>query len=353
MRILITGGCGFVGANLARHFLQGGHEVILLDNLARRGSEYNVEDLTRLGARFVHGDVRNAEDLTPLPRVDAICETSAQPSAIDGYANPLYDLSNNTLGLVNVLEKARRDDAILIFWSTNKTYSGDRVNAIPVKEAATRWVWDAASGYQARGFSFEHGISDQFDVDGGQHSIYGLSKICADLICQEWADAFGVRTVVNRFSCLAGPGQFGKSAQGWVAWWIIAFHFNLPLLYIGWGGKQVRDALFTPDINRLVELEIQHIDRARGQVFNIGGGMSCHISLQEMTSWCEKRFGKQVPVHIEPTPRKADHVVYISDSRKAEELLGWRPQVGLDQGLEQIVEWVDREHDRLKRLYGG
>jgi CDP-paratose 2-epimerase len=352
MRILITGGCGFVGANLARHFLAGGQEVILFDNLARRGSEFNVEDLTRLGAQFVHGDVRNVEDLTPLPRVDAICETSAQPSAIDGYANLIYDLTNNTFGLINVLEKARRDDATLIFWSTNKVYSGDRVNAIPTMELETRWVWDAASDYQARGFSFENGISDQFDVDGGQHSIYGLSKICADLICQEWADAFGVRTVVNRFSCLAGPGQFGKSAQGWVAWWIIAFHFGLPLLYIGWNGKQVRDALFTPDINRLVELEIKHIDRAAGQVFNIGDGMSCNISLREMTDWCEKRFGVTVPVRFEHAPRKADHVVYISDASKAEKLLGWRPQVGLNEGLEQIVAWVEGEHDRLARLYG-
>ncbi|NLH47809.1 MAG: NAD-dependent epimerase/dehydratase family protein [Myxococcales bacterium] len=352
MKMLITGGCGFVGANLARHFLQQGWDVTVLDNLVRRGSEYNVYDLTALGVRYVHGDVRNAEDLAALPKYDAICETSAQPSAIDGYANPYFDLSNNTFGLVNVLEKARRDDAILIFWSTNKVYSGDRVNAIPVREAATRWEWDAASGYQAAGFSFARGISERFDVDGGQHSIYGVSKICGDLICQEWFDAFGVRTVVNRFSCLAGPGQFGKSAQGWVAWWIIAFQFGLPLAYIGWDGKQVRDALFTPDINRLVELEIKHIDRAAGHVFNIGGGMETTLSLREMTAWCERRFGRTVPVKIIETPRKADHVVYITDTSTVRDLLGWQPATGLADGLEEIVQWVDREQDRLRALYG-
>lgn len=351
MKILITGGCGFVGANLTRHFLQQGHEVTVLDNLVRRGSEFNVPDLTALGARFVHGDVRNPEDLATLPRFDVICETSAQPSAIDGYANPIFDLTNNTFGMLHVLEKARRDDSIFIFWSTNKVFSGDRVNAIPVKEQDTRWAWDAAGGYQARGFSFEHGISEEFDVDGGQHSIYGVSKICADLLCQEWFDAFGVRTVVNRFSCLAGPGQFGKSAQGWVAWWLIAFAFDLPLRYIGWDGKQVRDALFTPDINRLIDLEIQNIDQAAGQVFTIGGGAACQLSLREMTAWCEERFGKTVPVTIEPNPRKADHVVYISDTRKAKKLLGWEPQIDREQGLEQICAWVEDEHDRLARLY--
>jgi CDP-paratose 2-epimerase len=351
MKMLITGGCGFVGANLARHFLQQGYEVTVFDNLVRRGSEYNVPDLQKLGARFIHGDVRNREDLAGLPRYDAICEASAQPSAIDGYANPLFDLTNNTFGLINVLEKARLDEAILIFWSTNKVYSGDRVNAIPVKEAETRWVWDEAAGYAARGFSPERGISEAFDVDGGQHSIYGVSKICADLICQEWFDAFGVRTVINRFSCLAGPGQFGKSAQGWVAWWVIAHHFGLPLVYIGWDGKQVRDSLFTPDINRLVQMEIEQIDRCAGRVMNVGGGAEISLSLREMTSWCEKRLGKSVPVEIMPTPRKADHVVYISDTSTAEELLGWRPEVGLDEGLEQIVAWVEQEHDRLAALY--
>jgi CDP-paratose 2-epimerase len=351
MRMLITGGCGFVGANLAKHFAGQGHEVIALDNLVRRGSEFNLPDLAARGVRFVHGDVRCAEDLAGLPRCDVICETSAQPSAIDGYANPMFDLTNNTFGLAHVLEKARRDEAVLILWSTNKVYSGDRINAVPRVERETRWEWDAASGYAARGFSFARGFSEAFDVDGGQHSIYGVSKLCADLLCQEWHDAFGVRTVVNRFSCLAGPGQFGKSAQGWVAWWVIAFHFGLPLTYIGWNGKQVRDALFTPDINRLVELEITQIDRCAGRVFNIGGGPERSLSVRELTAWCERRFGRAVPIRLEPTPRKADHVIYLSDTRSAEQTLGWRPQVGLDEGLEEIIAWVEREHARLETLY--
>lgn len=352
MKILITGGCGFVGANLAKFFCRQGHDVTALDNLVRRGSELNILDLTAMGVRFVHGDVRNREDLAALPRYDVICEASAQPSAIDGYANPTFDLANNTFGLVNVLEKARLDDAILIFWSTNKVYSGDRVNAIPIIERETRWEWDASADYAARGFSFDKGISEAFDVDGGQHSIYGVSKICSDLICQEWHDAFGVRTVVNRFSCLAGPGQFGKSAQGWVAWWEIAHHFGLPLVYIGWQGKQVRDSLFIDDITNLVSLEIERIDDCAGRVFNVGGGPDITLSLREMTVWCAKRFGREVPVEIIPTPRKADHVVYITDTSTAAQVLGWKPRVGLDEGLEQIAQWVEAEHDRLALLYG-
>lgn len=350
MRIVVTGGAGFVGANLCKYFAAKGHEVIAVDNLVRRGSELNLSDFKRLGVRFVHGDVRAREDLATLPRdVDFVCECSAQPSAIDGYKNPAFDITNNTIGLLHCLEWCRETGAGLIFWSTNKVYSGDRINALPRHEEETRWVWDAAP--PRPGFDPAHGFSDEWPIDGGDHSIYGVSKVCADLLCQEWAGAFGVRTVVNRFSCLAGEGQFGRSEQGWVAWWAVAAAFDLPLTYIGWNGKQVRDVLFIEDICRLVEAEMDRIDSVKGQAFNIGGGMKHTLSLREATAWIEKRFKKRMKTSIEPTPRKADQCIYISDIRKAERLLGWAPTLSIDEGYERIVRWVVDHKEDLRRLY--
>ncbi|NUP99295.1 MAG: NAD-dependent epimerase/dehydratase family protein, partial [Armatimonadetes bacterium] len=260
MKVLVTGGAGFVGANLGRYLSERGHQVVALDNLVRRGSELNLPLLKAQGVQFVHGDVRSPEDFVALPKdIEVVLETCAQPSAIDGYGNPLFDINNNTIGLLNTLEFARRCGAGLVFWSTNKTYAGEHINAFPLVERELRWEWDKEAiareygGHLPRGFDPDYGFSAEFTVDGHDHSIYGLSKIMADLACQEWYDAYGVPTVVNRFSCLAGEGQFGKSAQGWVAWWAIAFFFGLPLKYIGWEGKQVRDALFIEDICRLVE----------------------------------------------------------------------------------------------------
>ncbi|HTQ84657.1 MAG TPA: NAD-dependent epimerase/dehydratase family protein [Candidatus Solibacter sp.] len=358
MRILITGGSGFVGAQLAFYFGRRRHKVTVMDNLVRRGSELNLPLFQREGVAFVHGDVRNREDFMNLESTfDVVVDVSAQPSLIYGYANPVFDLTNNTFGLVNALEFARSRGCPVIFFSTNRVYSADRINALPRREEATRFSWDAAAWAQAAGarpagFDPAHGVSEDFSVDGGQHSIYGLSKIMADLACQEYADAFGVPIVINRCGVLSGEGQFGKSEQGWASWWAVAHHFNLPLRLIGWnGGKQVRDLLFIDDICRLVEREIEMMDRIGGEVFNIGGGLPQSISMLETTQLMREKFGHGVTVAVEAEPRKADQCIYASDTRKAQRVLGWAPRIGLDEGFDRIIAWVRENEEALRGIY--
>ncbi len=352
MKLLILGGAGFLGANCARYFCERGHRVAVMDNLVRRGSEINLAESKRLGIPFHHGDVRNREDFIALPRdFDFVLDCSAQTSATDGYANPTFDLTNNTVGLLNALEYARGIGAAFIFCSTNRVFSADRINAFPVRETATRWVWDAARAKPVRGFDLKHGFSQDFDVDGAHHSIYGLSKICADLICQEWARAFDLPLVVNRFGLLSGPGQFGKCTQGWVAWWAIAGYFNLPLQYIGWKGKQVRDILFAEDACRLFELEMKRIHKVAGQVFTTGGGAANSLSLREATEVVGRLWGRTPKPAMVSKPRMADFVIYWSDNRKAERLLGWKPKISIEEGYRQIGDWVRREETKLRALY--
>jgi CDP-paratose 2-epimerase len=360
MRILITGGSGFVGAQLAFYFARRRHHVTVMDNLVRRGSELNLPLFQREGIHFAHGDVRNREDFLNLEgAVDVVVDASAQPSLVYGYANPVFDLTNNTFGLVNALEFARLRGCPLIFLSTNRVYSADRINALPRLAQATRLAWDAeawshSGAERASGFDPAHGIAEDFSVDGGQHGIYGLSKIMADLACQEYADAFGVPTVINRCGVMGGEGQFGKSEQGWTAWWAIAHHFGLPLRLIGWnGGKQVRDVLFIEDVCRLIEMEIGMVDRIAGQVFNIGGGMGQTISLLEATELMRKKFSRSVPVAIESESRKADLAIYVTDTRKAQRVLGWSPRIGIEEGFDRIIAWVLENEDALRGLYCG
>lgn len=358
MHVLITGGAGFNGAQLALHLKERGHCVTAMDNLARRGSELNLTRFRRHGIEFIHGDVRNPEDFAQLPEgIDLICEASAQASVVSGYANPEFDITNNALGLVHTLEFARRSHCPLIFWSTNRVYSAERINAIPRRELATRWEWDAAESAlqqdnsKIRGFDPEHGFSEEFTVDGGGRSIYGLSKLMGDLACQEYAQAFGVKTVINRFGVISGEGQFGKPDQGWVVWWAAAIHFGQPLTYIGWGGKQVRDVLFIEDVCRLVELEMENIEQISGEVFNVGGGRGNSVSLIEANALFSRILDRHVQVAVEARPRKADQVIYITDNRKAQRLLGWAPRVGLEQGFERIVRWIDENEEALRELY--
>jgi CDP-paratose 2-epimerase len=360
VHVLITGGCGFAGSRLALYLSDQGHRVTAMDNLVRRGSETNIERLQRHGVAFVHGDVRNAEDFANLPNdIEFVCDASAQPSVVSGYANPVFDITNNAVGVVRVLQFARDRFSPLIFFSTNRVYSADQVNALPRREGATRLEWDAnvwselPAKQRVRGFDPAHGISEEFSVDGAGHSLYGASKLMADVACQEYGQAFDLPIVVNRLGVISGSGQFGKVDQGWVVWWAIAHSFGLPLKYIGWKGKQVRDVLFIEDVCRLVDLQIRRIGEFRGEVFNVGGGAANALSLVEATQFLERRLGRSATVAHEDMPRKADMAIYITDNRKAERVLGWTPQVRIGEGLEAILSWIGKNDVEMRARYAA
>lgn len=341
MKILITGGMGFVGSNLAIHLSKQGHKVTVMDNLVRRGSELNINKFKDYVIEFIHGDIRNTEDFNHLPgKYDIILETAAQPAACTGYDNPVFDITNNYIGLLNVLEYARKTKSKLIFWSTNKVYSGEEINKISRIEKPTRYEWNTYKG-----------VNETFSIDGGDRSIYGVSKACADLTCQEWAKAFDMPIIINRFSCLAGPGQFGRSEQGWIAFFVMAALFDLPVTLYGFKGKQVRDVLFVPDICDLIDIQIKNINKYRGEVFNIGGGNKVNTSLLECIELIERITGNKIKWTYNKTQRKSDQCVYISDIRKAKRMLKWEPTVGMQEGIVEIVNWANKNEGELRCLY--
>ena len=347
-KILIAGGAGFVGSNLAFHFKSLGDEVIVMDNLVRRGGELNLPIFKDLGIQFIHGDIRNREDLNSLPDVDVVLLTAAQPCAIN-YANPTFDITNNTMGVMNMLEWCRLENTPLIFWSTNKTYTGEHTNCVPYSVSDRRFVWDDPD-YQQEGWSFEHGFNEHLTVNGRDHSIYGLSKIAADLMIQEWSDAYKIPSIINRFSCLAGPNQWGKAEQGWVSWFVLAEQLNLPLTVYGYDGYQVRDYLFTPDINNLIEKQVNAIlanpHGYVGEVYNVGGGMEYSVSINEAIDMLD------LPnVRYDGGQRRADQAIYISDNRKVKHEFSWRPQTDFEMGTQMIREWVQDNESELIQLY--
>jgi CDP-paratose 2-epimerase len=339
MQILITGGAGFVGANLALHLAQEGHTVQVLDNLVRRGSELNLPRLRDAGVTFRHGDIRCPEDWDGL-EADVVLECAAQPSAIDGYLNPKFDFTNNTVGVLHTLEFCRQHNAGIIFWSTNKVYPVSEVNRLanPSLNAGE----DAYTG---------HAIDEYCPLDGGDRSLYGASKIMADLMIQEWADSFGIPAVINRCSCLYGPWQWGKSEQGWVSWWVIAHRLELPLTYIGFDGKQVRDCLHIDDLARLISLELKQL-KPGATVVNVGGGDRNAISLRECTRHTQAITGCQVPLLVEEHPRRADFAHYVSCIARVEAIYGWSPQIGIEDGLRSVDDWAMYNLPEIQQLYG-
>lgn len=346
-RILVTGGAGFVGSTLAFALKRAypGAKVQALDNLRRRGGELNLPRLRRVGIEFVHGDVRRPEDLESLS-ADLILECSAEPSVQAGYGeSPDYLIQSNLIGCYNCLELARKRQATFVFLSTSRVYPTAALNGLVWAEDDTRFRWRDEQELPAASAA---GIAEGFTTQGAR-SLYGMTKLAAELMIEEYGDAYGLRYVINRCGLLAGPWQMGKSDQGVVALWVAAHRLGRPLRYIGYGGtgKQVRDVLHVDDLADLILDQVRHFDLYGARTFNVGGGLQNSLSLLEMTEVCRQIGGRSIPVEPSPEPRKADLRIYLSDARRVQAVRGWRPQRSPRQTLQDIHAWICANEQEL------
>ena len=341
MRVLVTGGAGFIGASVALG-LAGRHpdwRILALDNLRRRGSELNLPRLRDAGVEFRHGDVREPADLLGFDALDAVVECSAEPSALAGVdGSPDYVVSANLLGAYNCLELARRHAAYLVFLSTSRVYPVATLERLAVNEADTRL--ELADRQEVAGASAA-GISEEFPLEGAR-TLYGTTKLSAELLIDEYRAAYGLRAAIDRCGVIAGPWQMGKIDQGVFTYWMLAHHFRRPLRYIGFGGhgKQVRDLLHVEDLVALLDEQIQDPDRWDGIKVNVGGGRDCSLSLLETTRLCAQITGNRLEIGSERQTRPGDVPVYISDCRRLFELTEWRPRRSPGEILADIHAWI-------------
>jgi CDP-paratose 2-epimerase len=348
-RVLITGGAGFVGSSLGLGLRERypSWQITALDNLKRRGSELNLPRLKQAGIEFVHGDVRNAEDLDPQAlKPDLILECSAEPSVLAGYTSPGYMLQTNLVGTINCLELARQTQADFIFLSTSRVYPIAYLSTLKYTETETRF---ALFEQQPLPGVSSYGISEDFPLDKAR-SLYGTTKLASELLIAEYADAYGLKTLINRCGVLTGPWQMGKVDQGVFALWMAFHYFQKPLKYIGYGGtgKQVRDFLHIADLLDLIEKQIYSLEELQGQTFNVGGGINNTLSLYETTQLCQEITGHKVPINPIPETRIGDVPIFITDSRKVMIATGWQPQRDATATLTDIHEWI-REYEPLIR----
>jgi CDP-paratose 2-epimerase len=352
VRILITGGAGFVGANLAVG-LASRHpewELLALDNLMRRGSELNLPRLREAGVEFCHGDVREPADLAAAGSFDAMVECSAEPSVLAGFAGPSYSVQTNLIGAFNCLERARAEDAFFLFLSTSRVYPVAPQLDLRLEETETRF--ELAAEQPHPGASSE-GIAEQFPIAGAR-TLYGATKLAAEHLVEEYADAFGLRAVVDRCGVIAGPWQMGKVDQGVFSFWLLSHRFGRPLSYIGYGGsgKQVRDLLHVEDLVDLVDEQLSQPERWSGVVANVGGGRECSLSLLETTALCRELTGNEVEISTEPENRPGDVPVYLSDCGHLQSLTSWRPRRGPREVLADLLDWSAEHEDELRVALG-
>lgn len=354
MKILVTGGAGFVGSHLSLKLKQDNPQsrIIALDNLKRRGSELNLPRLRSGGVEFVHGDVRRPEDLAAIGGFDLLLECSAEPSVTAGiHEAPDYLIQTNLVGTINCLEETRRHRGAMIFLSTSRVYPISFINKLSFIETATRF--EPAPNQEFPGIS-DQGISEHFPL-GAPRSLYGTTKLASELLLQEYIDTYGIRGVINRCGVLSGPWQMGKVDQGVVALWVARHVYQGSLAYFGFGGqgKQVRDLLHVDDLYRLIRIQIDRLAELSGETFNVGGGRSISVSLCELTDICREKTGNVLEIRSIPGNREADIPYYITDNGKVTRHTGWQPEITVPEIVGEVAAWIRSNQEMLRPILNG
>jgi CDP-paratose 2-epimerase len=344
VKLLITGGAGFIGCNAAARFLRLGHQVTVFDNLSRPGGAANLKWLQGQGKlRFVRGDLRQRAQVDKavagVKGLTAILHFGGQVAVTTSVKDPRQDFEINALGTFNVLEALRQKNAkqrvkaAMLYASTNKVYGGMERVRVGLKNGR----------YQYK--DYPKGIPEAYGLDF--HSPYGCSKGAADQYVHDYGRIYGFPTVVFRQSCIYGYRQFGVEDQGWVAWFTIAAELGKPITLYG-NGRQVRDVLFIDDLIDAYALALRKIKKVAGGIYNIGGGHRQQLSLLDLLALLERQTGKKIRTSFGPW-RPGDQPVFVCDISKAQRELGWKPKVSVGAGVAKLHAWVQANRQLFTR----
>ncbi len=349
MKILITGGCGFLGSNLSAFYLREGAHVTVIDYLFRRGSASNLAWLQSIKTsstfNFVQADLADSEDVLNVFRrygpFDFICHVGGQVAMTTSLVDPSRDMLTNVVGTFNVLEAARRfsENALIAYSSTNKVY-GDLVS-LRYQENTTRYVLP----------DYPNGFDEFMALDFS--TPYGCSKGSADQYVRDWARVYGLKTVVFRHSSIYGGRQFASFDQGWIGWFCqkameqksaYILGATIEPFTISGTGKQVRDVLHADDLIRLYQIAYEKRESISGEIFNIGGGLENSLSLLELFALLSKKLDIPPLVYLRTPRRTSDQDFFVADISKAQRVMGWQPNISVSTGLDLMIEWIKDQY---------
>ncbi|MEX2346685.1 MAG: GDP-mannose 4,6-dehydratase [Balneolaceae bacterium] len=341
--VLITGGAGFIGTNVASKFLEKGQQVLVLDNLSRSGVENNLKWLKKTYGKKVHvniSDVRNLYNLKPVvQKAGQVFHFAGQVAVTTSLTAPVEDFEINTKGTLNLLEsiKSAENPPPVIFTSTNKVYGG--LQDISLFEDKNQYKPESDKIRKS-------GVDENRNLDF--HSPYGCSKGAADQYVRDYSRIYNIPAVVFRMSCIYGPHQYGCRDQGWVTHFMIQALEGNPITIYG-DGKQVRDILFVDDLVNAFQLAMANINDLSGEVFNIGGGPENTVSLLQVINKIQEMHNRKLDVRFEDW-RAGDQKYYVTDYSKFNKATGWSPQTDIDTGLERLYGWLKKNKESLPVL---
>tara|TARA_B100001123_G_C15322256_1_gene1028339 strand:- start:97 stop:1119 length:1023 start_codon:yes stop_codon:yes gene_type:complete len=340
MRILVTGGCGFVGTNLCLHLKKKKFKVISIDNLSRKGSKYNLNLLKNNNIKNFKIDIANFNNLKKIPKVDLIIDCCAE-AAVEVSKRELDKVFfTNLVGTFNILKKAKIDKAKLIFLSSSRVYPLTLLNNLVKQKKMNKKI------------RFFKKIDEKFSLDGPR-SIYGFTKLSSEMLIEEFSYQFGIKFIINRCGVISGPLQFGKQDQGFVSLWLWRHLNKKKLNYIGYGGKghQVRDVLHIDDLKKLIFLQIKKLNKINNKIFTVGGSIKNKISLIELTKICQKITGNEIKIGKIKKTSNYDIPVFITNNSKVSKTYGWKVKKDIYEISQDVYKWLSNNKKLIKKYF--
>ena len=340
MKILITGGCGFVGANIALFLNSKGYKIESLDNLSRKGSNYNLNLLKQNKIKNYKIDISNYKKLSKLPKYDLVIDCCAEAAVEVSRKNIDKVINTNLIGTLNVLKKVKQDSSKILFLSSSRIYPINESNKLIKSNLIKKKI------IQKKMFGEKDNIQ-------GAKTIYGLTKLTSEMLIEEFAYAFKIKYLINRCGVISGPLQFGKQDQGFVSLWVWNHLNKKNMKYIGFGGNgfQLRDVLHINDLCELILKQIKKFNEINNKLFTVGGSWKSNTSLKELTKICEKITNNKIVFKKVKKTSIYDIPYYISDNRLVSNVYKWKPKNNIFNVVNDVYLWLKKNKSKLKKYF--
>ena len=340
MKILVTGGCGFVGTNLSLFLNKKKNKVISVDNLSRQGSYYNLSLLKKKNIKNFNIDISNFKKLEKLPKFDLIIDCCAEAAVEVSKKDLDRVFYTNLIGTYNILKKAKLDKSKLIFLSTSRVYPISSLNSLIKRKKIDKEI------------KYFKKIDERFNLNGAR-SIYGFTKLASEMLIEEFSYQFSLKYIINRCGVISGPLKFGKQDQGFVSLWLWRHLNRLNIKYMGYGGKghQVRDVLHIDDLKKLVLLQIKKINKIYNKTYTVGGSLKSKTSLVQLTKICEELSGNKLKVDKVSKTSNYDIPIFISNNNKVTKTYGWKVEKNIYDICLDVYNWLKNNKKIIKKYF--